>query len=100
MVVGAITAVSAAIISAYGVHKKLGNSHTENMKSLMCQHDQTMEDLKNQRISETQRHERLMKLLGILETFVTNLGKAITEAEYHGCKGLPGKELYLCDCSL
>ena len=96
-IVASITAVSSAIISAYAIHKKLGNSHDEQMKSLMCQHDEAMEDLKNQRISENNRHQRLMKLLEILEEFVKTLGKTITDAEYQGCKGLPGKELNFYD---
>ena len=94
----AIPVVSAAIISAYADYQKLSNSHAQQMKSLKYQHDQAMLELQNGRIREDQRHQRLMKLLDILEYFVKNLGTQITEAECEGCKGLPGKKLNSWNC--
>ena len=98
MIVGglaAIAQVGAAVGEVVTTVRRMNNEHDAQMAVISNQHQHAMAVLNNQQISENNRHKEFMALLGILFQAVSILGKDIFEAEYEGCKGLPGNKRLL-----
>ena len=70
--------------------KKMSNDHDERLTTISNEHEETMTRLSNETNKENNKHEEFMELMKMLHEVVCILGNEICNAEYEGCKGLPG----------
>ena len=70
--------------------KKMSNDHDERLTTISNEHKEAMTRLGNETNKENNKHKEFMELMKMLHEVVCILGNEIGNAEYEGCKGLPG----------
>ena len=82
--------IGAAIVQTVDRLWQLKTKQDIELTKISTEHQQVMERLRVELISEENRHEAFMKLLNLLEKALSMLSDEIKTAKCDECEGLPG----------